>query len=208
MKFGFLCYPGFEELDLIGPWEIATMWQSYCDGPSCLTVASSTDPVRCAKGLVVVPTHDFEAARDLDFLLVPGGYAAFEEMQNTATLDYLNDVASRAKTVLSVCTGSFILQAAGLLDGVPAATHWLAIDRLRGLGVEVVEERYVQTDRIWSSSGVSAGIDMMLAFVAEQAGEDVAATVQFQSEYFPDGKLYGEPARHAQAPEYVRRLAG
>ncbi|MCH9670610.1 MAG: DJ-1/PfpI family protein [Gammaproteobacteria bacterium] len=206
MKFGFLCYPGFEELDLIGPWEMATMWQHYNGGPECLTVGVDLAPVTCAKGLVVAPAHDFTSVGALDYLLVPGGVAAFEVMKDAHVVEYIRGVAANAKATLSVCTGSFLLQAAGLLKERSAATHWLAIERLRALGVDVQERRFVESDGVWSSSGVSAGIDMMLAFIAQQAGDEVAANVQLQAEYFPNGHLYGAPGEHPKAPAYIREL--
>ena len=105
----------------------------------------------------------------------------------------------------SVCSGSFILQAAGLLDGRSATTHWKAIGALRALGVDVVEERFVHDGPVWSSGGVSAGIDMTLAFIADQAGEQAAYETQMNAEYFPDGRRYGHPETHPQVPLYVKR---
>jgi len=108
--------------------------------------------------------------------------------------------------VLSVCTGSFVLHAAGLLAGRRVTTHWASLDRLRALGdVNVVEERFVRDGKIWSSAGVSAGIDLTLAFIADVAGEEAAAKVQFASEYYPSDKRYGTLHNtHASAPAYAR----
>ncbi|WP_407351135.1 DJ-1/PfpI family protein [Luteimonas sp. R10] len=108
--------------------------------------------------------------------------------------------------MLSVCTGSFLLHAAGLLAGRKATTHWGSLERLRALGdVEVVEERFVRDGTVWSSSGISAGIDLTLAFIAETAGEDAAAKVQFASEYYPSTKRYGTLHKtHHSAPAYAR----
>jgi transcriptional regulator GlxA family with amidase domain len=108
--------------------------------------------------------------------------------------------------VLSVCTGAFLLHRAGLLIGRKATTHWGSVDRLRALGdVDVVEERIVNDGDIWSSAGVSAGIDLMLAFIAQTAGEDTAAKVQFGAEYFPSNRRYGSRQTHEKAPAYLRR---
>jgi transcriptional regulator GlxA family with amidase domain len=107
--------------------------------------------------------------------------------------------------VMSVCTGAFVLHAAGLLSGRKATTHWASLDRLRALGdVEVVEERFVRDGRIWTSAGVSAGIDMTLAFIAAEAGEETAGRVQLAAEYYPSVSRYGGAGIHGQAPGYAR----
>jgi transcriptional regulator GlxA family with amidase domain len=206
MRFGFLMYPGYEELDMIGPWEIATMWQTYAGGPECLTVAQTTTEMRCAKGLLTRAEHTYDTIGKLDYLLVPGGFAAFEEMKNEATLAFVKRCAADGKAVLSVCSGTFILLAAGLLTGVKATTNWKVIGKLREAGVEVIEERHVHDGQIWSSGGVSAGIDMLLAFVAHEAGPEAAWATQYQSEYLPEGKLYGQVSNWDGAPAYARRL--
>ncbi|WP_300302694.1 DJ-1/PfpI family protein [Ferrovibrio sp.] len=206
MRFGFLMYPGYEELDMIGPWEIATMWKTYAAGPECVTVAQSRDPMRCAKGLLTAADYTYEDAGKLDYLLVPGGFAAFEEMKNEQTIAFIRACATEAKAVLSVCSGTFILLAAGLLEGVEATTNWKVIDKLREAGVTVIEERYVRDGRIWSSGGVSAGIDMTLALVAHEAGAEAAWITQYQAEYLPEGKLYGSLTTWQGAPAYARRL--
>ena len=200
-SFGFLCFPAFEELDLIGPWEIATMWSSYARGPRCLTVAASTSPMKCAKGLTVVPDVDYAACPGLDYLLVPGGFSAFEAMKDPALIDFLTRQAAGARAVLSVCTGSFILGAAGLLAGKRATTHWKALPRLRALpGVRVEETRWTRDDKVWTSGGVSAGIDLMLGFIAAEAGEAVASSVQWNAEYYPDDIRYGSAHVSVEAP--------
>lgn len=204
-RFGFLCYPGFEELDLIGPWEMATMWSSYARGPQCLTIGPTTDPMRCAKGLAVVPAESLATCPALDYLLVPGGFAAFEVMQDPALLGFVKRQARGARAVLSVCTGSFILHAAGLLEGRRATTHWKALPRLRALpGVTVEEARWTRDGMIWTSAGVSAGIDLLLGFIATEAGEAAASQVQWNAEYYPDSRAYGAAHRDTAAPGYLR----
>ena len=92
---GFLAYPGVEELDLVGPWEMATMWRDYADGPDCVVIAAEAGPVACAKGLSIGAHHGYADAPDLSALLIPGGFAAFESMKDVATLDYVRAVAGR-----------------------------------------------------------------------------------------------------------------
>ena len=107
---------------------------------------------------------------------------------------------------MSVCTGSFVLHAAGLLDGKRETTHWGSLPRLRELrDVEVLEERFVRDGDVWTAAGVSAGIDMMLAFIADFAGVEVAGKVQAAAEYYPLPIRYGEFDQSDRAPVYLRK---
>ena len=106
--------------------------------------------------------------------------------------------------ILSVCTGSFILQAAGLLEGKNATTYWGSLDRLRQFSdVTVVEERFVRNDNIWTAAGVSAGIDLALALIAAEEGDEMAGKVQLAAEYYPNGVMYGNAHLHPKAPAYL-----
>ena len=207
-SFGVLIFPEAEELDFVGPWEMLTMWSRHADGPAnCLLVAQSMEPVRCAKGMSVLPQVSFEACPSLDYLLVPGGQGTRKEVNNKVLLEFVSKQAASCKAVLSVCTGSFVLHAAGLLSGKRATTHWGSLDRLRALAnVTVVEERFVQDGNVWSSAGVSAGIDLMLAFISSVASPETAGKVQFASEYYPSSAKYGGFENHAQAPAYVHGI--
>jgi transcriptional regulator GlxA family with amidase domain len=210
MTFAILAFPQVEELDAIGPWEMAGMWHQVAGGPPCLIVAEQPGPVVCAKGLSLNPHVTFDTCPPLDVLLVPGGQGTRTEVNNPRLVDFVARQARHCKAVLSVCTGSFILHAAGLLAGRRATTHWGSLERLRALDVEVVEQRFVRDGNIWSSAGVSAGIDLTLAYIAEAAGEDAAAKVQFAAEYYPSARRYGSPHRtHPGAPGYLKGgLAG
>ncbi len=206
MNIGILIFPDVEELDFVGPWEMLTMWQEVAAGPdSCLIVAESKEPVRCRHGLSVNPHESFKSCPQLDYLLVPGGQGTRKEVSNDILIEFISTQAKSAKGVLSVCTGAFLLHKAGVLTGRKATTHWGSLDRLRDLGdVTVVEERYVVDGNVWSSAGVSAGIDLTLAFISSVAGEEVASLVQFASEYYPDGEIYGSSTEHEQAPKYIK----
>ncbi|MCT0211087.1 MAG: DJ-1/PfpI family protein [Cyanobium sp.] len=207
MDIGLLVFPQVEELDVIGPWEMFSLWKQHDGGPSsCLTVAERLEPVVCANGLSINPHVSFEACPALDVLLVPGGQGTRVEVFNPCLLEFVAEQARSCQAVLSVCTGAFLLQAAGLLAGKRATTHWASLDRLRAFGdVEVVEERFTRDGMIWCSAGVSAGIDLTLRFIAEVAGEEVAGKVQFDAEYFPSGVVYGHAHSDDQAPDYLRQ---
>ena len=207
MNFGIIVFPQVEELDFVGPWEMLTMWSKLAAGPdNCLIVAQTTDPVVCAKGLSVNPHISFADCPPLDYLLVPGGMGTRQEVDNPVMRQFLAAQAPGCKALLSVCTGAFVLHAAGLLSGKTATTHWASLDRLRALGdVNVVEERFVQDGDVWTSAGVSAGTDLMLAFIAHTAGDEAAARVQLQAEYYPAPTVYGSAASHERAPAYMRR---
>lgn len=205
--FGFLIYPGVEELDLVGPWEMATMWKTYAGGPNCVTVSQAGGPTVCAKGLKIAADHSFADCPRLEYLLVPGGFAALEEAKNPEVVDFVARQAREGEHILSVCTGSFILEAAGLLGGRKATTHWKLLPRMREIdGVEAVEERFVRDGNVWTSAGVSAGIDLTLAFIAAVAGEEKASIVQYNAEYYPDGRIYGTAHHAQQGSAYFREL--
>ena len=109
MIFGFLIFPGLEELDLVGPWEMISFWSKYANGPeNCLMVAQSPEPVICAKGMSLNPHATFAACPRLDYLLVPGGEGTRKEVDNKALIQFVSDQAVHCQAVLSVCTGTFI----------------------------------------------------------------------------------------------------
>jgi transcriptional regulator GlxA family with amidase domain len=208
MNFGFLLFPDAEELDLVGPWEIINVWRKIAGGPEqCLTISETGGEVRFAKGMRIVADCSFDDCPQLDYLLIPGGQGTRREVSNTKLLEFVRKQAASCKEVLSVCTGSFILQAAGLLEGKRATTHWGSLERLRALpDVTVTEKRFTRDGHVWTAAGVSAGIDLALALVAEEAGEEVAGEVQLYAEYYPGDKRYGEAHLNPQAPEYLKSL--
>ena len=184
-----LIFDRVEELDFVGPWEIFCFLRDLepetCD---VFTVSERGGEVRCAKGLRVLADHSFDSAPRADVILVPGGMGTRTEVDNPKIVDYIRRAAGQAELTTSVCTGSFLLERAGLLAGTRATTHWRSLDRMRELGtVEVVEgERYVDAGAVVTSSGVSAGIDMALYLVGRLWGPERARRVQKGVEYFPD----------------------
>ncbi len=150
MNFGILVFPGVEELDFVGPWEMLGMWSKFLAGPkNYFLIAQSLEPIICAKGLSVNPIVTMEKCPKLDFLLVPGGEGTRKEVDNPVLIRFIEDQSRDCQAVLSVCTGSFLLHRAGLLSGKKGTTHWASLDRLRALGdVEVVQERFVRDGKI------------------------------------------------------------
>ena len=207
MNFGFLVFPGLEELDLVGPWEMGSLWSKYLQGSGrCLMVAQTREPVVCSKGMSINPHVAFDECPPLDYLLVPGGEGTRQQVDNATLVRFVADQAKSCQAVLSVCTGSFILHRAGLLSGRRATTHWSALSRLAELGnVEVCQERVVRDGNIWTAAGVSAGIDLALAFIESVAGETVAGKVQFGTEYYPTGRFFGTSHQSPQAPAYLKQ---
>lgn len=186
MNFGILIFPQVEELDFVGPWEMLATWEREASGPRCCIIAQHSDVIKCAKGLEVVPHHSFATCPPLDYLLVPGGYGTRNEVNNKVLIDFVKRQSTQCQAVLSVCTGAFILHRAGLLSGLRATTHWDSLERLRAFkDVKVVEERIVQEGKIWTSAGVSAGIDLSLAFIEATAGSKTAQHIRKWTEYYP-----------------------
>ena len=205
--FGFLIFPGLEELDLVGPWEMISLWSKSLNGPGrCLIVAQSSEPVICAKGISINPHVTFAACPQLDYLLVPGGQGTRTQVDNADLIRFVAGQAAGCRAVLSVCTGSFILHRAGLLAGRRATTHWASLARLAELGnVQVLPERVVRDENIWTAAGVSAGIDLVLAFIESEAGETVAGRIQLGAEYYPSNRFYGSVHQGPQAPAYLKK---
>jgi len=137
---------------------------------------------------------------------VPGGQGTRDQVDNPSLIGFISAQARNCRSVLSVCTGSFLLHRAGLLSGRRATTHWNSLDRLRALGdVTVVEERFVRDGNLWTAAGISAGIDLALAFIADDAGEEVAGKIQFGAEYYPSATRYGRFHEYPKAPAYLKR---
>jgi transcriptional regulator GlxA family with amidase domain len=182
MNTAILLYDGFTALDAIGPYEVL----SRLPGSRVTFVAAETGPVRTDNRMLAIDA-DAELA-DLpapDVVLVPGGPGEVAARAGGPALDWLRAAHKTSTWTTSVCTGSLILAAAGLLDGRRATGHWLATDKLRELGADAVAERFVFDGKIVTAAGVSAGIDMALALAARIAGDDVAQAIQLGIEYDP-----------------------
>ena len=182
-KIAFLIYPDFTALDMVGPHYMLTNLM----GATTHIVAKAKTPVRSDTGLVFLPSADFgDCPTDLDILCVPGGSTGtLNAIRDEATLRFLQDRGSRARFITSVCTGSLLLAAAGLLDGYRATSHWLTKPLLANFGAIPAEGRVVRDRNRITGAGVTAGIDLGLGLVGELRDRFYAETVQLLAEYDP-----------------------
>jgi transcriptional regulator GlxA family with amidase domain len=187
---GILLFDGTEELDAVGPWEVLASWTQQWpeDGWSVLTFARSAGEVSCAKGMTIRPMCEWPDVAPLDVLIVPGGRGTRPLLADEATLEWVRSLASAGTLMTSVCTGSLVYAAAGLLSGRPATTYWNSLKLLKELDptIEVrADDRWVDSGDIITASGVSAGIDMALHLVRRLAGDERARQVRRAIQYDP-----------------------
>lgn len=181
LHIAFLLFPDVTQLDLTGPAQVL----SRMGNVTLDLVAKTRDPVRTDALFDLHPTATFDAVPRADILCVPGGFGTVAAMEDEATLAWLRQVAAEATWVTSVCTGSLLLGAAGLLRGYRAACHWGSREQLGWFGAEPVAERVVFDRNRVTGGGVTAGIDFALALTAAIRGEDHARFVQLSLEYDP-----------------------
>ena len=187
---GIAIFEGVEELDFVGPWEVLGMWTGQWpeDGAKVFTMAQHEGVVECAKGLRVIPDHTWKSAPPMDVLIYPGGRGTRPQVSDEEILAWLNTQAERGTLMTSVCTGSLVYAAAGLLDGRPATTHWSTLDSLSKLGKDIEvrpDDRFVDSGDVITASGVSAGIDMALHLVARLHSTERARDVRRAIQYDP-----------------------
>ena len=192
-RAGLLLFSRLTQLDLTGPYEVFVR----APGFEVELIAKNMDPVRSEHGLTIQPTACFADAVPLDLICVPGGPGVGALLDDAETLDYLRRAAAQAQYVTSVCTGSLVLGAAGLLQGKRAACHWASRHFLSEFGATPASERVVRDGRVITGGGVTAGIDFALTVVAEVLGEDAARAIQLLIEYAP------APPFDAGSPETV-----
>jgi transcriptional regulator GlxA family with amidase domain len=191
-EIAFIVYPGLTPLDLVGPLEVFTIMTLLSPGYQPVVVGETLDPVETDGPLKLVPDKTFAEVPSPFAFIVPGGAApTMRALGNETLLAYLRAAAEKAEVIGSVCTGSLILAAAGLLEGRKATTHWTASKQLERLGAHYLPERWVEDGRVITAAGVSAGIDMALHLVGRLAGDEVARTTQLIIEYDPQPPLGG-----------------
>jgi cyclohexyl-isocyanide hydratase len=190
-QIGILVFPGVQQLDLTGPYEVfATLPEAKVH-----LIWKDRAPIKSATGLELAPTMTFDACPTLNVICVPGGAGVNALLEDKDVLDFLRRQAKQARYVTSVCTGSLVLGAAGLLKGRRATTHWYSHDLLERFGAIPKRGRVVRDGNLITAGGVTAGIDFGLAVVAELVGQPMAEAIQLGLEYAP------EPPFAAGTPE-------
>lgn len=187
---GILLFDGVEELDAVGPWDVLSYWtQRYPeDGWRVSCISQDGSQVVAAKGLVLGAHHSMSDAPELAVLIHPGGVGTRRLLRENEHLNWVREQRTRVPLMASVCTGSLVYAAAGLLADRPATTHWASLDLLAGLEPSAIidaDARYVDDGDLLTSAGVSAGIDMALHLVARLASSERAEEVRREIQYEP-----------------------
>ncbi|MGQ4385789.1 DJ-1/PfpI family protein [Streptomyces sp. SAS_270] len=198
MQIAIVLYDRFTALDAVGPYETL----GRLPDAETVFVAEHTGPVRNDVGsLALTADRTLAEVAHPDIVVVPGGPGQFDQMDNEVLLDWLRAVDATSTWTTSVCSGSLLLGAAGLLDGRRATSHWLALDLLKEYGAEATGERVVFDGKYVTAAGVSSGIDMGLTLVGKVAGDEHAQAVQLLTEYDPQPP-YDAGSPH-KAPAYL-----
>jgi putative intracellular protease/amidase len=170
-------------LDAIGPYEVL----SRLPGAHVHFVAAEPGMVRTGNGMLALHADaTLSAVAHPDVIVFPGGFGTDALMHDEQTLAWLRDAHETSQWTTSVCTGSLVLAAAGILDGLEATTHWMWMERLGEFGATPVSRRVVEQGKVITAAGVSSGIDMALMLAARIAGDDVARAIQLRIEYDPE----------------------
>ncbi|MEQ0582052.1 DJ-1/PfpI family protein [Pantoea dispersa] len=180
-SIGLLLFPALTQLDLTGPFEV------FARAPDTKVhlIWKNLELVVSDRGMAIQPTTTFDACPALDIICIPGGPGQINLMKDEEVLSFIRAQSKQAKLVTSVCTGSLVLGAAGLLEGYKATTHWASLDQLALLGAEPVNERVVRDRNRITGAGVTSGIDFALSVVSEMFGPDIAQNIQLHMEYDP-----------------------
>ena len=226
-NIGFVVFPGITQLDFTGPFEVLSRLgtppsptvSSRFPQSGVHVIAKTMQPVSSDRGLGIMPTCTFDTSPRLDLMCVPGGAGVADALADAETVEFIRSQGEQASYVTSVCTGAFLIGAAGLLVGRRAATHWAYVDLLPLVGARHDKARIVRDGNVITSGGVSAGVDFAFSVVAELAGAEVAQAIQLAIEYDPSPPYDAghpdkapEPAtalmiqRNQGAHEGIRRL--
>jgi cyclohexyl-isocyanide hydratase len=201
MQVVMLLYPRMTQLDLTGPYEVLARFEEL----NLHLVWKTLDPITDANGLRILPTDTLAGSPQADILFVPGGPGQILLMEDKEVLSFLRRQASGARYVTSVCTGSLVLAAAGLLTGYRATCHWLSLDQLAYFGAVPVSERVVIDRDRGTGAGVTSGIDFALTLAACLFGEKPAKRAQLAMEYDPKPPFVGGTPASA-GPQLVESL--
>ncbi len=201
MDIVFLFYDGMTALDVVGPYEVL----ARLPGAITQSAALQAGPIRTFCGPNMIASHSLAEIQRADVLVVPGAGNATTLKDQPDILQWLRTLHATTQFTTSVCTGSLILGAAGLLQGLNATSHWAVIDKLSDAGATPTHQRVVESGKVITAAGVSAGIDMALTIAAKLCGEDVAKCLQLRIEYDPAPPFdAGSPAK--AGPELVNAV--
>jgi putative intracellular protease/amidase len=206
MRIAIPLYDRFTALDAVGPYEVL----SRLPGATVHFVADEPGMKRTETGMLGLSADlAFEELPDPEIVVVPGGYGTRALLDDEQFVGWVRRAHETSEWTTSVCTGSLVLAAAGILDGLEATTHWLEYDLLESLGARPTARRVVEQGKVITAAGVSSGIDMALVLAAHVAGDDVAKAIQLGIEYDPEPPFdSGSPAKAgAQIVELVTKLA-
>ncbi len=202
MKIAYVLYDDFTALDLVGPYEVISLWP----GAEIQFLATHDGPVLTDHGLAMMPTASPASLRDPDVVVMPGSGKPLGPLDNEALLQWVRDVEPGATWMASACTGALVYAKAGVSAGRRATTHWAAREVLRTLAVEPVTDRVVIDGKFISGAGVSAGIDMALTLTAEVHGREIAEAIQLGIEYDPQPPFDAGSPERASDPVKQRAL--
>jgi len=201
MQIAFLLYPDMTALDAVGAYEVL----ARLPGADVRFVATTPGPIQTDVGMVMTADSGLDDVPSPDIIVVPGGPGTLPALEDAAAVEWLRRAHETSTWTTSVCTGSLLLGAAGILRGKRATSHWILRDMLAQFGAEPVAERVVIEGKIVTAAGVSAGIDMALQLAAREAGEDEARALQLVIEYDPDPPF--DSGSLEKADEDTRRRA-
>ena len=200
VHIGFLIFPDVQQLDLAGPYDVFTT----ASGTKVDLIWKDKQPVRSYTGTSFEATETFATCPQLDVLCVPGGAGTGPMMTDPEALDFIRKQAGAARFVTSVCTGSLVLGAAGILKGKRATSHWAFLDYLSQFGATPVSERVVTDGKVVTAAGVSAGIDFAFTLLAEMVSQEEAETTQLWLEYAPQPPFHCGNVQEA-SPAFVAK---
>jgi transcriptional regulator GlxA family with amidase domain len=190
LKVGILVFNEVEVLDFAGPFEVFSISEAVEDKSklfNAFLVAEKNEALRARNGLQILPSYTFENCPDLDLLVVPGGYGAEQiEIKNARLLKWLREMRAKTKLLASICTGAFLLAEAGVISDQQVTTHWLDIERLRKEypSLDVIENvKYVDQGNVFTSAGISAGIELSLYLVSRFFDEKTALRTAKRMDY-------------------------
>jgi putative intracellular protease/amidase len=207
MQVAILLFDRITALDAVGPYEVL----SRLPGAEVRFVAAEPGPQMTeTRMLSLVADHSLAEVTEPEIVLIPGGYGTRRLIEDEQLLDWIRSAHESSLWTTSVCTGSLLLGAAGVLRGLRATTHWLMLEHLRAFGAEPTSERVVEQGKVITAAGVSSGIDMALRLAQKIAGDDVAQAIQLGIEYDPQPPFdAGSPAKApARVVEIVTAASG